>query len=31
MEGDMEEVITALEHARQAEQLEELEVGGLYK
>ena len=31
MEGDMEEVISALEHARQAEQLEELEVGGLYK
>ena len=31
MEGDMEEVITALEQARQAEQLEELEVGGLYK
>jgi peptide chain release factor 1 len=31
LEGDMEEVMTALEHARQAEQLEELEVGGLYK
>jgi len=31
MEGDMEEVISSLEHARQAEQLEELEVGGLYK
>ena len=31
VEGDMEEVISALEHARQAEQLEELEVGGLYK
>jgi len=31
LEGDMEEVISALEHARQAEQLEELEVGGLYK
>jgi peptide chain release factor 1 len=31
MEGDMEEVISALEQARQAEQLEELEVGGLYK
>jgi peptide chain release factor 1 len=30
MEGDMQEVITALENARQAEQLEELEVGGLY-
>jgi peptide chain release factor 1 len=31
LEGDMEEVISSLEHARQAEQLEELEVGGLYK
>ena len=31
LEGDMEEVISSLEHARQEEQLEELEVGGLYK
>jgi len=31
LEGDMEEVMIALEQARQAEQLEELEVGGLYK
>ena len=31
LEGDMEEVISSLEHARHAEQLEELEVGGLYK
>lgn len=30
MEGDMLEVISALEHARQAELLEELEVGGLF-
>jgi len=29
MEGDLDEVLTALQHAREAEQLEALEVGGL--